>query len=34
MSQANIELVRRVFENPTVEENDEIEIRSIFHPEV
>jgi ketosteroid isomerase-like protein len=34
MSQANIELVRRVFENPTGEENDEIEIRSIFHPEV
>jgi limonene-1,2-epoxide hydrolase len=34
MSQEHVELVRRVFENPNVEENDEIEIRSIFHPDV
>jgi limonene-1,2-epoxide hydrolase len=34
MSQEHMDLVRRVFENPNVEENDGIEIRSIFHPDV
>ena len=34
MSQENVELVRRVFENPSVEETDETELRSIFHPDV
>jgi ketosteroid isomerase-like protein len=34
MSQENAELVRRVFENPPVEETDETELRSIFHPDV
>jgi limonene-1,2-epoxide hydrolase len=34
VSQANVELVRRVFENRNVAEIDEIEIRSIFHPDV
>jgi ketosteroid isomerase-like protein len=34
MSQENIELVRRVFETPKVEEGDETELRSIFHPDV
>jgi len=34
MSQENVELVRRVFETPNVEEGDEMEIRSIFHPDV
>jgi limonene-1,2-epoxide hydrolase len=34
MSQAHVELVRRVFENRNVAEIDETEIRSIFHPDV
>jgi len=34
MSQENVELVRRVFETPNVEEGDEMEIRSIFHHDV
>jgi limonene-1,2-epoxide hydrolase len=34
VSQANVELVRRVFENRNVAEIDENEIRSIFHPDV
>jgi hypothetical protein len=34
MSRANVELVRRVFENRNVEEIDEVEIRSIFRPDV
>ena len=34
MSQENVELVRRVFEAPPVEERDEPELRSIFHPDV
>jgi hypothetical protein len=32
MSQEHMELARRVFENRNVEEIDETEIRSIFHP--
>jgi limonene-1,2-epoxide hydrolase len=34
MSQENVELVRRVFENPPVQETDETELRSMFHPDV
>ena len=34
MSQENVEIVRRVFETPPVEENDQTELRSIFHPDV
>jgi ketosteroid isomerase-like protein len=34
VSEENVELVRRVFENRNVEEIDEMEIRSIFHPDV
>ena len=34
MSQENVELVRRVFETPNVEDTDEPELRSIFHPDV
>jgi len=34
VSQENVELVRRVFETPPVEEGDETELRSIFHPDV
>jgi ketosteroid isomerase-like protein len=34
VSQENVEVVRRVFETPLDEEIDEMEIRSIFHPDV
>jgi ketosteroid isomerase-like protein len=34
MSQENVALVHRVFENRDVEEIDEMEIRSVFHPDV
>ena len=34
MSQENVELVRRVFQTPTVNDTDEPELRSIFHPDV
>jgi ketosteroid isomerase-like protein len=34
MSQANVDVVRRVFDNRNVEEIDEVEIRSLFHPDV
>ena len=34
MSQENVELVRRVFDTPIVEEVDEMEIRSVLHPDV
>lgn len=34
MSRENLELVRRMFEAPKVQETDEPELRSIFHPDV
>jgi ketosteroid isomerase-like protein len=34
MSEEHVELVRRVFETPPVEQSDVTELRSIFHPDV
>jgi hypothetical protein len=34
MSQEHMELARRLFENRNVQGIDEMEIRSIFHPDV
>ena len=34
MSRENVEIVRRVFENRDIGEIEEMEIRSVFHPDV